>query len=85
MHVKKGDKVSVLTGENRGAVGTVLKVLPQNGRVVIEGVNVLKKHEKGKRGGQKGQIVEKPFSIHASNVLKVDPSSGKGARTKKTK
>ena len=70
MHVKKGDKVRVITGKDKGKTGVVLRALPQENRVVVEGVAVAKRHVKG-RQGQTGRIVERPLSIHASNVVKL--------------
>ncbi|KND48059.1 MAG: ribosomal protein L24 [Parcubacteria bacterium C7867-006] len=71
MHVKKDDKVIVLTGKDKGKTGTVIKSMPKEGKVVVSGVNVLKSHQKPRRGGEKGQIVEKTMPISASNVKKV--------------
>lgn len=67
MHVKKGDKVIVLTGKDKGKTGSVLKVLKDENRVVVDGVNIVKAHKK-KSGDKSGQIIEKPAAIHASNV-----------------
>ena len=71
MNVKKDDKVIVLTGKDKGKTGTVLKSMPKEGRVVVSGVNVLKVHQKPRRSGEKGQIVDKTMPIQASNVKKV--------------
>lgn len=70
MHVKKGDKVTVITGKDKGKVGAILRALPKEGRVVVEGVAVAKRHLKG-RQGQVGRIVERPMPVHVSNVKKV--------------
>ena len=70
MHIKKDDKVIVLTGKDKGKTGTVLKSMPKEGRVVVSGVNVLKVHQKPRRSGEKGQIVDKTMPIQASNVKK---------------
>ena len=70
MHIKKDDKVIVLTGKDKGKTGTVLKSMPKEGKVVVSGVNVLKSHQKPRRSGEKGQIVEKTMPISASNVKK---------------
>lgn len=67
MNIKKGDKVIVLTGKDKGKSGSVLKVLPNEERVVVDGVNIAKVHKK-KRGDTPGQIIEKPIAIHISNV-----------------
>lgn len=70
MHIKKDDKVIVLTGKDKGKTGTVIKSMPKEGRVVVSGVNVLKVHQKPRRSGEKGQIVDKTMPINASNVKK---------------
>ena len=70
MHVKKGDKVRVITGKDKGKVGTIVRALPKEDRVVVEGVAVAKRHIEG-RQGQTGRIVERPMPIHVSNVAKI--------------
>lgn len=70
MHIKKDDKVIVLTGKDKGKTGTVTKSIPKEGRVIVSGVNVLKVHQKPRRSGEKGQIVDKTMPINASNVKK---------------
>ena len=72
MHVKKGDNVKVLSGADKGKSGKVLAVYPGDNRVLVEGVNVKKIHEKAKRQGEKGKIAEKSFPIHISNVKKAE-------------
>ncbi len=74
MHVKKDDKVIVLTGKDKGKTGTVIKSIPKEGKVVVSGVNVLKSHQKPRRGGEKGQIIEKTMPINVSNVKRVKSS-----------
>jgi len=71
MHIKKDDKVIVLTGKDKGKSGTVTKAFPKENKVIVSGVNVLKTHQKAKRSGEKGQIVDKTMPINASNVRKV--------------
>lgn len=68
MHVKKGDNVIVLAGKDKGKSGKILRALPKEDRVLVEGVNIKKVHEKSKKGKGKGQVIEKAFPIHASNV-----------------
>lgn len=68
MHVKKGDTVTILTGKDKGKKGLVERVLPKENRVVVEGVNIVKRSLRKSGRGQSGRIVEKPASIHASNV-----------------
>jgi large subunit ribosomal protein L24 len=68
MHVKKGDNVIVLAGKDKGKTGKILRALPKENRVLVEGINIKKVHERAKTRGAKGTIVEKSFPIHASNV-----------------
>jgi large subunit ribosomal protein L24 len=68
MHVKKGDNVIVLSGKDKGKSGKILRSYPKETRVLVEGVNLKKVHQKKKVGGKKGEIIEKSFPIHASNV-----------------
>ena len=70
MHVKKGDSVIVLTGKDKGKSGKILRALPKVDKVLVEGVNVKKVHERSKKRDGKGGIVEKAFPIHVSNVAK---------------
>ncbi len=71
MHVKKGDKVKVITGGNKGKEGSVVRTLPTLNKVVVEGVNVVKKHQKATKQNQKGQIIEIAMPIDVSNVKKI--------------
>ena len=68
MHVKKGDKVIVLAGKDKGKIGKILRAFPRQDQVLVEGVNVKKVHERPKKSGTKGTIIEKNFPIHVSNV-----------------
>ena len=77
--IKKGDKVVVLSGKYRGAEGEVLKVMPQDDRVLVQGVNIIKKHQKQTQTEQ-GGIITKEAPIHISNVAYLDPESGKPSR-----
>lgn len=72
MKIKKNDKVKVITGKDKGKTGTVVKSFPKENKVVVSGVNVLKKHQRPQKGGQKGQLIEKTMPINVSNVKKVD-------------
>jgi large subunit ribosomal protein L24 len=79
--VRKNDEVIVIAGKDRGKTGRVLQVLPERNRVVVEGVNVIKRHTRpNPQKNIKGGIVEREGSIHASNVQPVDPESGKATR-----
>lgn len=84
MKIKTGDKVKVLSGKNRGKTGKVIQILvnKKNDKVyaVVEGVNLLKKHIRARRQGEKGQIIELPAPLHLSKVMLLDPKSGKPTR-----
>ncbi len=80
MKIKKGDNVIVIAGKNKGQKGHVTKVLGGAGRVVVGGINKIKKHIKAKNKDSKGSIVEVEASINASNVMILDPKTGKQTR-----
>ena len=81
MHVSKDDTVVVLSGRSRGKMGRVLKVLPKKKQVIVEHVNVVKRHTRpNPQKGVHGGIVEKEAAIHVSNVMVIDPSTGKPTR-----
>jgi len=77
--IKKGDNVIVTTGRDKGKKGEILRVLRDKKRVIVKGVNVVKRHTKPSPNNP-GGIVEKELSIHVSNVLHIDPTSGKPTR-----
>ena len=83
MKIKKGDKVIVITGKDKGATGTVTRAMPKEEKVIVEGVNMRKKHQRAKRDAQKGQIVEKPMPIHVSNVMLADKKATKKPKATK--
>ena len=68
LHVKKGDTITVLTGKDKGKIGKILKAFPKKNSVLVEGVNLKKVHQRAKKSGSKGTIIEKNFPIHVSNV-----------------
>ncbi len=70
MHIKKDDNVIVLSGADKGKKGKVLKAMPKEDKVIIEGINMKKRHARARRSGQKGEIIEKAHPIHASKVKK---------------
>ena len=72
MHIKKGDTVKILSGDDKGKTGKVAQAFPAEGKIVIEGMNVIKRHQKSRQQGTKGQIVEKSMPMHASKVMKVE-------------
>lgn len=79
MKIKKGDKVIVNTGKDKGKTGEVLKTMPSKSRVIVQGVNVVKKHQKPTQFSA-GGIQEKELSIHVSNVSLADPKTDKPTR-----
>jgi large subunit ribosomal protein L24 len=78
--IKKGDSVIVLTGKDKGRKGTVSKVMPVEGRVLVQGVNMVQRHTRPSQTNPNGGIVRKEASLHISNVAIADPSSGKPTR-----
>ena len=79
LKVKKGDNVVVITGRDKGKQGEVLRVLPTESRLVVQGVHVARRHTR-QRMGDPGGIVEKELTIHISNVAHIDPASSKPTR-----
>jgi large subunit ribosomal protein L24 len=77
MHVKKNDTVLILSGDDKGKTGKVLQAFPRENKVVVEGINVVKKHERARKQGSKGQIVERPMPLHVSKVAKADAAKKK--------
>ena len=80
MHVKKGDKVVVISGKDKGKQGEVLAAFPKKDRVLVEGVNVVKKHSKPSQVNPQGGIVSQEAPIHVSNVMPLDPKTGEVTR-----
>lgn len=79
MHIKKGDQVIISEGAYKGKKGRILEVFPNKNRALVEGVNIIKKHQKP-TNEDKGGIVEKEAPIHISNIMLVDPKTGEGTR-----
>ena len=80
IHIKKGDNVYVLAGEDRGKTGRVLQVLPKAGRAIVEGVNIVTKATKPTEQNPQGGLIKKEAPIHISNLNLVDPKTGKPTR-----
>lgn len=80
MKIKKGDNVMVMAGKDKGKTGKVMQVFPLDGKVVIDGVNKTVKHAKTRKQGEKGQKIDFFGPIDASNVMLIDPKSGKPTR-----
>lgn len=80
LHVKKDDTVIVISGKDKGKKGRVIAAYPRENRVLVEGVNMMKKHQKPNQQNPQGGIIEQEAPIHVSNVMHVDPKSGKVTR-----
>ena len=83
LHVRKGDTVQVISGKDRGLTGKVIEVYPDSDRVIVEGVNRIKKHTRvgqSARGAKTGGIVTTEAPVHVSNVMVVDPEDGRPTR-----
>lgn len=83
MHVRKGDTVIVIAGNGKGRTGEVRQVLKKDNRVLVDGVNIRWTTQKPTQQNPKGQRVQEERSIHASNVMLLDPETGKGTRKRK--
>lgn len=83
MKIKKGDNVIVISGKDKGKTGKVEKAYPKDNAVLILGVNMRKKHERAKKSGQKGQVVQKAYPTNISNVMIIDPKTNKPTRVGK--
>jgi large subunit ribosomal protein L24 len=81
-HIKTGDQVMVITGADKGKTGRVLRVLQDRDRVVVEGINRVWKHVRPSQRTPQGGRIQKDAPIHLSNVMPVDPTTGKGTRVK---
>ena len=82
MRVKKGDTVVVIAGKDKGKKGSIVKVFPKTNKVLVEGVNVITKHQKPSAINPQGGIINKEAPIHMSNVMPFDPETGKGTRVR---
>src|SRR5438045_8644395 len=81
-HIKSGEQVMVITGADKGKVGRVLRLLPDRDRVVVEGINRVWKHVRPNQRNPQGGRIQKDAPIHLSNVMPLDPTTGKGTRVK---
>jgi large subunit ribosomal protein L24 len=82
VHVSKGDTVRVMRGEDKGKEGKVIRVFLKTGRVLVEGINLVKMHRKARTAEEQSGIREAPAPVHSSNVMLLDPKSGAPTRTK---
>ena len=80
MHVKTGDKVMVISGKDKGKTGVILASFPKKNRVLVEGVNIVKKHSKPSQLNPQGGIINQEAPIHVSNVMPIDPKTGEPTR-----
>jgi len=80
MKIRKDDKVIILSGKDKGKKGKVLKAIPRDGRVIVENVNIVKKHQRPKKQGEKGQRIEVASPIDVSKVMLICPKCGKNTR-----
>ena len=80
--ITKGDTVQVVRGDDKGKQGTVIRIFHKTGRLTIEGVNIVKKHRKARRAEEQSGIIEMPAPIALSNVMLLDPKSGKPTRVR---
>lgn len=81
MRIRKGDNVIMLSGKNRGKSGKVLSVFPKSDKVIVEGLNMIKKHQRAKKQGQVGQIIHKERAVHVSIIQLICPKCGASTRT----
>jgi large subunit ribosomal protein L24 len=81
LHIRKGDMVKVLSGDDRNKEGKVLEVLVSKNRAIIEGINIITKHQKPSAGKPEGGIKKVEGSVHISNLMLIDPATGKPTRT----
>ena len=80
LHVKKDDTVIVISGKDKGKKGRVIAAYPRENRVLVEGVNIVKKHARPSQANPQGGIIQKEAPVHVSNVMHIDPKSGKVTR-----
>lgn len=80
MHIKKGDMVMVISGEDKGYQGKVLEVIPKNYKAIVEGANMVSKHTKPNAQNTEGGIIKQEAPIHLSNLMLIDPKEGKPTR-----
>jgi large subunit ribosomal protein L24 len=83
MKIKKNDNVMIITGKDKGKTGSVLRAMPKTNSVIVSGLNLIKKHQRARKGGEKGQIIDKAMPIDVSNVMILDGSTKKPVRVGK--
>jgi large subunit ribosomal protein L24 len=80
--IRKGDRVMVISGKDRGKTGLVMEVRPREQRVIVEGLNIVKRHTKPRPPNEPGGVIEKPAPIHLSNVALIDPKDNRPTRVR---
>jgi len=80
MKIHKGDQVLITSGKDRGKKGKVLEAFPKEGKILVEGVNLRKKHQRPRKSGEKGQIISMPGALSVSNAKLICPKCGKPSR-----
>ncbi len=80
--IRKGDRVVLLSGKDKGKSGVVIEVRPREGRVLIEGVNIMKRHTKPRPPNEPGGVIERPAPVHLSNVSLIDPKDHRPTRVR---
>lgn len=83
LHVTKGDTVRVVRGDDKGKEGKVLRVYPKTGRVLVDGVNIVKKHRRARNAEEQSGIIEMPAPVAVSNVMLLDPKTGAPTRVRR--
>lgn len=81
LHIRKGDQVKVIAGDDKGKTGKVMEVISEKNRAVIEGINMVTKHQKPSAGKPEGGIKKMEGTVHISNLMLLDPASGAATRT----
>jgi large subunit ribosomal protein L24 len=85
MKLKKGDNIIIVTGKDKGKKGKIVHVLVKENKVIIEGLNMVKKHQRPRKSGEKGTMKSIEMPLHASNVMMLDPKTGTATRLGKKK
>lgn len=85
MKLKKGDNIIITTGKDKGKKGKIVNVLVKENKVIVEGLNMMKKHQRPRKSGEKGTMKDIEMPIHASNVMMLDPKTGTQTRLGKKK
>ncbi len=85
MKLRKGDNIIVVAGKDKGKKGKIVRVLVEDNKVIVEGINMTKRHQRPRRTGEKGTMRDMEMPLNASNVMIVDPKSGTGSRLGKKK